>query len=125
MTNNRPIQEFLAEAEDILETAMQALIGLEDARAAGHPDADLVNGLFRALHTFKGLAGMFGLKAPADLAHKLENLLDEVRLGKVDLDRSALDALADVVGLLGRLVQQIGKDQPPEDIGVALSRIDE
>jgi len=125
MMNGRPIQDFLAEAEDILETAMQALISLEDASAAGRQDADLVNGLFRALHTFKGLAGMFGLKAPADLAHKLENLLDDVRLGKVELDRDALDALGDVVGLLARMVQQIGQDQPTEDIEGALRRIEE
>ncbi len=125
MTNSRSIREFLAEAEDILETSMQTLLGLEDACAAGRRDADLVNGLFRALHTFKGLAGMFGLKAPAELAHKLENLLDEARLGKLDLDREALDALGDVIGLLGRLVRQIGEDQQPEDIGGALRRIEE
>ncbi len=125
MTNSRPIQEFLAEAEDILETATQTLIGLEDSFAAGRHDADLVNGLFRSLHTLKGLAGMFGLKEPADLAHRIENLLDEVRLGTVTLDRDALDVLVDVIGLLGRMVRQIGKGEPPEDTGDALRRIDE
>jgi two-component system chemotaxis sensor kinase CheA len=124
MKNDRPIQEFLAEAEDILETATQALIALEDAQSEGRPDADVVNGLFRALHTFKGLAGMFGLQAPAEVAHRLENLLDEVRLGKVGLDAASLEALGDIVGLLGRQVGQLGEGRPLEDSSEALRRID-
>ncbi|MBS1192551.1 MAG: CheA signal transduction histidine kinase [Nitrospirae bacterium] len=124
MKSDRPIQEFLAEAEDILETANQALMTLDDAKGGGRANPDTVNGLFRALHSFKGLAGMFGLKALADLSHKLEFLLDEVRLGKVSLGRETLDALADTLGLLGRLVQQTGKGLPLEDIAGALDLID-
>ncbi len=124
MKSDRPIQEFLAEAEDILESANQALLSLDDAKGGGRADPDTVNGLFRALHSFKGLAGMFGLKALADLSHKLEFLLDEIRLGKVGLGRETLDALTDTLGLLGRLVQQTGKGQPLEDIAGALDTID-
>jgi two-component system, chemotaxis family, sensor kinase CheA len=124
MKSDRPIQDFLAEAEDILETANQALMSLDDAKGSGRANPDTVNGLFRALHSFKGLAGMFGLKALADLSHKLEFLLDEVRLDKVSLGRDTLDALADTLGLLGRLVQQTGKGLPLEDIAGALVRID-
>jgi two-component system chemotaxis sensor kinase CheA len=124
MRSDRPIQEFLAEAEDILESANAALLSLEDGQATGRIDADTVNGLFRALHSFKGLAGMFGLTTLADLSHKLEFLLDEVRLGKVGLSRETLDALTDTIGLLGRLVQQTGKGRPLEGIDAALERID-
>ncbi len=124
MKSDRPIAEFLAEAEDILETATRAVLALEDGLTAGRTDPDVLNGLFRALHSFKGLAGMFGLKEPADLAHKLEFLLDEMRLGKVSLSREALNALGDVLGVLGRLVQQIGKGEPPADIGGALAIVD-
>jgi len=122
--SDRPIQEFLAEAEDILESANQAILSLDDAKGGGRADPDTVNGLFRAIHSFKGLAGMFGLKALADLSHKLEFLLDEVRLGKVNLVRATLDVLSDTTGLLGRLVQQTGKGQPLEDTVQAAARID-
>ncbi|MHB8844685.1 MAG: Hpt domain-containing protein, partial [Nitrospirota bacterium] len=108
MRSDRPIREFLAEAEDILESANRALLSLEDGQASGRVDADTVNGLFRSLHSFKGLAGMFGLTTLADLSHKLEFLLDEVRLGKVGLGRDTLDTLTDTTALLGRLVQQTG-----------------
>jgi len=54
---------------------------------------------------------MFGLKEPSELSHKLEFLLDELRLGKVGLTRNALDVVLETVALLGRQVQQAGNDQ--------------
>jgi two-component system chemotaxis sensor kinase CheA len=120
---DRAIKDFLAEAEDILESANQSLLALDTAQAEGRGDPDQVNALFRAIHSFKGLAGMFGLKEPSDLSHKLEYLLDELRLGKVSLSRGAISVLAETVALLGRLVQQTGKKQPLEDISAALTGI--
>ncbi len=124
MKTDRPIKDFLAEAEDILESANQTLLSLETGQAAGRIDPDQVNVLFRAIHSFKGLAGMFGLKEPSELSHKLEFLLDELRLGKVGLGRKVLDVVLGTVALLGRLVQQAGTDQPFEDIASALFDID-
>jgi len=121
---DRPLKDFLAEAEDILETANQALASIESGQGAGRTDPDLVNALFRSIHTFKGLAGMFGYQAPADLAHKMEFLLDEVRLGKLGLGRDVLDVLFETLALLGQLVQQIGKKLPLGDIAAALDRIE-
>ncbi len=125
MKSERPIKEFLAEAEDILENANQAMTSLEDEQAGGRQNPETVNSLFRSIHSFKGLAGMFGLRAPSDLSHKLESLLDELRLGKVGLGPDVLDLLLETIGLLGRLVRQASKKQPPQDIGAALDRIDE
>ncbi len=121
---DRSIKEFLAEAEDILEASNQSLIALESAQAAGRSDPDQVNALFRAIHSFKGLAGLFGLKEPSKLSHKLEFLLDELRLGKVSLSSDAIDTLVETVAFLGRLVQQAGKKQPFDDVSTALDRID-
>jgi len=100
---DRPLKDFLAEAEDILETANQALASIESGQGAGRTDPDLVNALFRSIHTFKGLAGMFGYQAPADLAHKMEFLLDEVRLGKLGLGRDVLDVLFETLDFLIRM----------------------
>ncbi len=124
MKPDRSLKEFLAEAEDILETATQTMLSLEAEQSAGRPAPEQVNALFRAIHSFKGLSGMFGLKACSEVSHKLEFLLDEIRLGKVGLSRQALDMLFETVALLGRLVHQAGKKQEPEDIAAALDRID-
>jgi two-component system chemotaxis sensor kinase CheA len=123
LKTDRSIKDFLAEAEDILETANQTMISLEAEQAAGHSAPDLVNALFRAIHSFKGLAGMFGLKVTSDLSHKLEYLLDEIRLGKTALSRDALDVLFETVALLGRHVQQASTKEQPEDIAVAFEGI--
>ncbi len=124
MKSDRPIKDFLAEAEDILESANQTLLALETGQAAGRTDPDQVNALFRAIHSFKGLAGMFGLKEPSELSHKLEFLLDELRLGKVALSREALDVLLETVALLGRLVRQAAAGRPFKDIAACLAGID-
>jgi two-component system, chemotaxis family, sensor kinase CheA len=125
MKSDRSIKEFFAEAEDILEAVNSSLLALENAQVGGRCDPDQVNALFRAVHSFKGLAGMFGFKEPMELSHKLEFLLDELRLGKVGLSHDAVDVLVDTSALLGRLVQQAGSKQTFEDISAALSRIDD
>ena len=124
MKQEQSIKDFVGEAEEILETAAKAVLATEAEQNAGRSEPEQVNALFRAVHSFKGLAGMFGLKAPSAVSHKLEFLLDEIRLGKVALSREALDALFDTLALLGRLVQQVGKKQEPEDISSALDLID-
>ena len=125
MKPDRAINDFLAEAEDIIETASQTMLALEAEQSAGGSAPEQLNALFRAVHSFKGLSGMFGLKAPSDVSHKLEFLLDEIRLGKAVLSRETLDVLFETVALLGRLVQQAGNKQEPEDIASVLDRIDD
>ena len=70
-------QEFVSEAEEILERMRLDLADLGDQRAAGtEVDPDLVNRLFRSAHSLKGLAGLFGFEPIRDLAHHLEDVLD-------------------------------------------------
>ncbi|OGW28283.1 MAG: hypothetical protein A2X56_03455 [Nitrospirae bacterium GWC2_57_13] len=125
MKKERPIKEFLAEAEDILEAANQALLSIESDQAGNRSAVEAVNALFRAMHSFKGLAGMFGLQAPADLAHMMESLLDGLRLGKLKLDSGTLDLLFETTSLLGMQVQQLGRGEEPGEIASLLQRIEE
>ena len=84
-------QEFVSEAEDILERMRGDLVDLGDERAADREaDPELVNRLFRSAHSLKGLAGLFGLDPVHDLAHHLEDILDGLRLGRVAPGSSAL-----------------------------------
>jgi two-component system chemotaxis sensor kinase CheA len=88
-------EEFLSEAQEIVETLSRDLLLLDESQKAGRSDPDLLNDIFRAVHTLKGLAGMFGLPSLQGLAHTLENLLDDLRLGRVDLTQETLDILFD------------------------------
>lgn len=77
-------QIFKEEAYDLLVELEGALLELEEAP----DDMDLVNQIFRALHTIKGSGSMFGFEAIAAFTHEVETVFDMVRNG--DLEPSPL-----------------------------------
>ncbi|MDY0384440.1 MAG: chemotaxis protein CheA [Geobacter sp.] len=86
-------RDFLAEAEEILEELGAQLADLADMAESGSWDPDLLNAIFRGAHSLKGVAGMFGFTAVAEVAHNTENLLDWLRMGKVSLSPTVVDLL--------------------------------
>ena len=97
-------QEFLAEAQELVEGMSRDLLLLEQSMRDGEPSAELLNGLFRGVHTLKGLSGMFGFNTVGRLAHVLEDLLDHVRLGRATLDSDTMDVLFQGVESFTRLL---------------------
>ena len=110
---DRAREEFLSEAQEIVEGLGRDLLGLDEGIRSGRVDPALVNDVFRAVHTLKGLAGLFGANRMASLSHELEELLDDLRLGRVELTAAVLDLLFRSVELYGRILQaeKEGKDQ--------------
>src|SRR5438876_11064633 len=68
---------FLAESREHLSACNQLLLEWERAPASDAP----VAGVFRAVHTVKGMAATMGYARVTDLAHRTENLLDLLRRG--------------------------------------------
>ena len=68
---------FLAESREHLSACNQLLLEWERHPAGLTP----VSGLFRAVHTVKGMAATMGYARVTDLAHRMENLLDVQRRG--------------------------------------------
>jgi two-component system, chemotaxis family, sensor kinase CheA len=97
-------EEFLAETQEIIESLSRDLLLLDHGQKEGNPDPDLVNAVFRGVHTLKGIAGMFGQVALAEVAHELEDLLDQLRLGKLALSQDSLDVLFEGIEVLQRLL---------------------
>ncbi len=92
---------FFEECAEGLAAAEQGLSAMQ----AGDVSAGTIAAVFRAVHSIKGGAGAFGHVALTAFAHKFENLLDEVRAGRIDptpgtvgVMLSALDILSDHVG---------------------------
>lgn len=92
---------FFEECAEGLAAAEQGLSAMQ----AGDVSAGTIAAVFRAVHSIKGGAGAFGHVALTAFAHKFENLLDEVRAGRiaptpatVGVMLSALDILSDHVG---------------------------
>jgi two-component system chemotaxis sensor kinase CheA len=95
-----PAETFAQEAEDTLATLEEKLLELEGAPG----DPELVNAVFRALHTLKGSGEMFGYLALAGFVHHLETTFDQVREGRTavspDLIGVALDSRDHIAALL-------------------------
>jgi len=94
---NKALKEFLSEAQELVETLSRNLLDIDAALKNGEPDPDMINEAFRGWHTLKGLSSTFGAESLATLAHEEENLLDEVRMGRVELTPETLDALLERV----------------------------
>ena len=119
-------KEFIAEAEEILELAGTTLLDIQEA-LPGEPDPDSVNGLFRAMHTLKGMSGLFGFQGMADISHALENILDLVRLGKAPCTDDLVNFYFRNLDVLRSLVEALKqkKRESIEDVADHLSAIEE
>lgn len=96
------IQTFKHESAELLELMENALLRLELDPA----EADLVNEVFRAAHTIKGSAGLFGFDAVVHFAHHVESALDRVRDGSLGINAeitALLLAAGDHIGALIRV----------------------
>ena len=82
------LDEFIIETIELLETVNEDLVHLES-----DPDEELVNRIFRAFHTFKGTCGFLGFTQAKDLAHVAEDLLNQLRNGKLQPSGAIIDNL--------------------------------
>src|SRR5947209_14548332 len=103
--DDRARQEFTSEAEELLDTLSRDLVELESQGTAVRPE--VINKIFREVHSLKGLAGMLGFGEISELSHNLEDMLDKLRMGKIPIDKDLIDLLYDAVDSLNRLVISI------------------
>jgi two-component system, chemotaxis family, sensor kinase CheA len=116
-------EEFLAETQEIIESLSRDLLLLDHGQKEGRPDPELVNSVFRGVHTLKGISGMFGHVALSELAHELEDLLDQLRLGRQRLTQEALDVLFEGVEVLQRLLLAARRgEDPSQEVDLAVFR---
>ncbi|MEZ4294818.1 MAG: chemotaxis protein CheA [Polyangiaceae bacterium] len=117
-SGDRAREEFFSETQEIVEGLGRDLLALDAAQQAGRSDPELVNDIFRAVHTLKGLAGLFGASLISNLSHELEELLDDLRLGKVPLSPEVLVALFKSVELYSQLLQaeKDGGEAPTKEV---------
>jgi two-component system, chemotaxis family, sensor kinase CheA len=103
---------FLDESTEALDSLDRQFVAME----ARPEDKDPVNVIFRAVHSLKGNAAFFGFTAVKELAHDLENLLDQVRKGNVDATRPVIDALLAGLDMLKAMVAALrqGVTEPPD-----------
>ena len=80
-------QAFKEEANDLLAELETALLELEE----NPEDRDLIDRVFRAMHTIKGSGAMFGFDDIAHFTHDVETIFDRVRNGEMAVTKELLD----------------------------------
>ncbi len=99
------IQCFVEESNEHLGDVETRLLQIEDAGA--DVDIELVNEVFRDIHSIKGSAGFLGLSTIESLAHHLENLLNMMRNNELLSDSEITDILLQAADELQSLINRI------------------
>ncbi len=108
-TDDEILQDFLVEAEEILEGLNEQLVELENSPQ----DKDLLNSIFRGFHTIKGGAGFLSLEAMVNLCHKGEDVFNLLRQGERFVDAEMMDTFLKVLDILNTMFDELKSGQYP------------
>lgn len=103
-------QTFLEESDEGLDVLESGLLALD----SGTADDEVIHAVFRAAHSIKGGAGTFSLNEIASFTHVMETLLDEMRDGRREISKEAVNTLLNSVDVLRELLDAARDDVPPE-----------
>lgn len=112
MDLNQAKQTFILECQELLESMEDALLAVERES----DPTQSVHAMFRAVHTIKGSAGLFGLDGIVGFAHSVESVLDRVRGKKMDLSPELIALMLECHDHLAEQVAgvQSGTEESPE-----------
>ncbi len=115
MNIDQVLYTFFAEARELLEDMETALLGVSQEADR----SETVNAIFRAAHTIKGSAGLFGLDAVVAFTHGVESVLDEVRDGGIAIDDALIALMLGCCDHIGALVDAVEAKSPETDAALA------
>ena len=111
MNLDSALETFIAESRELLEDMENALLSI----AQLDDQSDALGAIFRAAHTIKGSAGLFGLDHIVGFTHVVESVLDEVRAGKVAIDEKLVVLLLSCCDHIGLLTDALAGGQHHAD----------
>lgn len=106
MEMDENVQIFVSEAEELLVEMEDALLELEERQ-----DDEILNLIFRAAHTIKGSAGLFGFEHIISFTHVVENVLDDMRNCLIPITSELITVLMRSKDHMGKLIDAL----PEED----------
>ncbi len=101
------LEIFIDETKEHLQNLSQQLMVLEEEPE----NADTINEIFRAAHSLKGMAGTMGYKRMQSLTHIMENVLSEIRNGKMTVSAELVDVLFQCLDALEAYLDTITQTQ--------------
>lgn len=102
---------FFAESYKGLDRMEADLLRLERDGA----DEELLNSIFRAVHSVKGSGGSLGFREIAEFSHELESVLDEVRKGRSNVTPRTSELLLSALDCLRSLLRDAERERPPDE----------
>ncbi len=116
------LTDFFVEAKEHLETIEPNLLQLEKSPE----NLGLLNEIFRSMHSLKGASGFLGLQKINGLAHRAENILDELRQGAMSVNSEIMDIILSATDALRTMVENLETTGQEGDVDTAsiIARID-
>ena len=114
------IEEFVAESSELMDNIIQDIVVIEQ----GH-DEEVVNSIFRAVHTIKGTSSFLGFNDLSKLAHRAEDVLGMIRKKEMSTDREVADTLLSSFDIMKLMIEDIRqKGTEDQDASPVIQRLD-
>jgi two-component system chemotaxis sensor kinase CheA len=117
------MSDYVAECSEHLGTVRRALLSLESLIDRGTPDRRVVDDLFHAFHSLKGLSGMVALADAETLAHEMESFLRRLQQSPTVLSGASYSALVDAARRLEQIVGSAETGAERADIQSTVERL--
>ncbi len=108
------IQDFIIESSEALDSLEQKFLELEE----NPEDSELLNDVFRTIHTVKGAAGFLAFEQTVEVAHITEDILNRLRKGEMKLSTKIMDAVLQSVDMLKALLKSIEENMKEDKMEV-------
>lgn len=115
MSMSQYMSVFIDESKEHLQLMNDSLLNLEREPE----EIKIIDEVFRAAHTLKGMSATMGFNRTAELTHHMENILDNIRNGISTVDSELIDVLFECLDTLNLLVEEI------IDTGAEATEVDE
>lgn len=107
------VESFIIETKELLEKLDNDLIELEKRP----DDTELLNAIFRYVHTIKGTSSFIGFEQMSELTHKFEDILNKLRKGELKVRPDIMDVMLEAFDLMKILLSKLeAKDLSPIEI---------
>lgn len=115
------IAEFITESKESLDRLDSLFVEFE---TRGY-DKEIINDIFRAMHSLKGAAGFLGFRSIVEVSHATENILKKLRDGEISPTNRLIDVLLKSIDMLKLLIHHLeAKDGVEEDATVIVKELE-
>ena len=97
------LTDFLTESNEMLEVLDQRFVTLE----SDPNNTDLLNEIFRAMHSMKGSAGFLGFNHLVDVAHRGENILNKLRQAEMAVSPAIISVILETIDVIKAIMADI------------------